>query len=192
MLSLATASLKRALAVLAEFEATGLPQVVTAADLISQALAKGGKLLIFGNGGSAADAQHLSGEMVNRFLMERPSLPAIALTTDTSVLTAIGNDYSFDEIFVKQIKGLGKEGDIALGISTSGRSPNVVKALAAARAKGLINIGLTGREGRDMEPLCDCLVCAPSEETPRIQEVHALAIHILCELVDVKLFGRAR
>jgi D-sedoheptulose 7-phosphate isomerase len=192
MLALATASLKRSLAVVQDFEGLGLPQVVHAAEAIAQSLAKGGKLLIFGNGGSAADAQHMAGEMVNRFLMERPSLPAIALTTDTSVLTAIGNDYHFDEIFVKQVKALGREGDVALGISTSGRSPNVVKALAAARGKGMTNLGLTGREGGDMGPLCDVLMCAPSEETPRIQEVHALVIHILCELVDIKLFGRAR
>jgi D-sedoheptulose 7-phosphate isomerase len=192
MLALATASLKRSLAVVQDFEGLGLPQVVHAAEAIAQSLAKGGKLLIFGTGGSAADAQHMAGEMVNRFLMERPSLPAIALTTDTSVLTAIGNDYHFDEIFVKQVKALGREGDVALGISTSGRSPNVVKALAAARGKGMTNLGLTGREGGDMGPLCDVLMCAPSEETPRIQEVHALVIHILCELVDIKLFGRAR
>lgn len=192
MLALATASLKRSLAVVQDFEGLGLPQVVHAAEAIAQSLAKGGKLLIFGNGGSAADAQHMAGEMVNRFLMERPALPAMALTTDTSVLTAIGNDYSFDEIFVKQVKALGREGDVALGISTSGRSPNVVKALAAARGKGMATLGLSGREGGDMGPLCDVLICAPSDETPRIQEVHALAIHILCELVDIKLFGRAR
>jgi D-sedoheptulose 7-phosphate isomerase len=192
MLDLATASLKRSLAIVQNFADLGLTQVVKAAETIAQSLAKGGKLLIFGNGGSAADAQHMAGEMVNRFLLERPGLPAIALTTDTSVLTAIGNDYSFYEIFVKQVKALGRKGDVALGISTSGRSPNVVKALAAARGKGITNLGLTGCEGGDMGPLCDVLICAPSDEIPRIQEVHALAVHILCELVEIQLFGRTR
>ena len=192
MLDLATASLKRSLAVVQDFADLGLLQVVQVAETIAKSLANGGNLLIFGNGGSAADAQHMAGEMVNRFIMERPGLPAIALTTDTSVLTAIANDYSFDEIFAKQVKALGRKGDVALGISTSGSSPNVVKALGVARGKGMTNLGLTGREGGDMGPLCDVLICAPSDEIPRIQEVHALAVHILCELVDIKLFGRTR
>jgi len=174
------------------FAREGLERVVQAAELIASALAAGGKLLAFGNGGSAADAQHLAGELVNRFLLERPPLPALALTTDTSVLTAIGNDYSFDEIFSKQIKGLGQKGDVALGISTSGRSPNVLIALAAARELGLTTVGLTGRDPGEMASLCDVIICAPSRHTPRIQEIHALVVHLLCELIDLKLFGRSQ
>jgi D-sedoheptulose 7-phosphate isomerase len=166
--------------------------VVQAGEAMAQSLAAGHKLLVFGNGGSAADAQHLAAELINRFLMERPSLPAVSLTTDSSVLTAIGNDYHFDEVFSKQIKGLGQAGDIALGISTSGRSPNVLKGLAAARTKEMLTIGLGGRQCDEMASLCDVMIRVPSDETPRIQEVHGLVIHILCELVDYKLFGRAR
>ncbi len=192
MFDLASASLRRSIAAKEEFASSGLPQVVEAAQAIAAALSAGKKLLVFGNGGSAADAQHLAGEFVNRFLLERPGLPALALSTDTSVITAIGNDYSFDEVFSKQVKALGQMGDVALGISTSGRSPNVIRALAVARSQGLVTIGLTGRQGGEMASLCDVLICAPSEETPRIQEVHGLAIHILCELVDLKLFGRSQ
>lgn len=192
MFDLAQASLRRSIAAKEEFSRQGLAQVVAVAEAVAACFSRGGKLLAFGNGGSAADAQHLSGELVNRFLLERPPLPGIALSTDTSVLTAIGNDYSFEEIFAKQIKALGREGDIAFGISTSGRSPNVLAGLAAARSRGMSTVGLTGREPGAMEPLCDYLICAPSPETPRIQEVHGLAIHILCELIDFKLFGRAQ
>ncbi|MBI4798351.1 MAG: D-sedoheptulose 7-phosphate isomerase [Desulfarculus sp.] len=192
MLEQATASLKGSIAALEAFEEQGLPLVVQAAQTLAQAFSAGKKLLVFGNGGSAADAQHLAAEMVNRFLMERPSLPALALTTDSSVLTSIGNDYHFDEIFAKQIKGLGLAGDVALGISTSGRSPNVLKGLAAAKAKGLLTMGLGGRECPDMAALCDIMIRVPSDLTPRIQEVHGLVIHILCELVDQILFGHPR
>jgi len=192
MLELASASLRGSVAALEAFETQGLVLVVQAAEALAQAFATGKKLLTFGNGGSAADAQHLAAELINRFLLERPSLPALALTTDSSVLTAIGNDYHFDEVFAKQIKGLGQPGDVALGISTSGRSPNVIKALGAARAKDLVTIGLGGRECPEMAGLCDIMIRVPSDETPRIQEVHGLVIHILCELVDYKLFGRTR
>lgn len=192
MMDIASASLRGSIAALEAFENQGLPVVVQAAEALAQALAAGHKLLVFGNGGSAADAQHLAAELINRFLLERPSLPALALTTDSSVLTAIGNDYHFDEVFSRQVKGLGQAGDVALGISTSGRSPNVLKALAVARAKGMLTIGLGGRECPEMAGLCDIMIRVPSDETPRIQEVHGLVIHILCELVDQKLFGRSR
>lgn len=192
MLALASASLKGSIAALEAFEAQGLPLVVQAAETMAQAFASGRKLLAFGNGGSAADAQHLTAELMVRFQMERPSLPAVALTTDSSVLTAAGNDYHFDEIFAKQVKGLGQTGDVAVAFSTSGRSPNIIKGLLAARTKGMLTIGLSGREGGDMPPLCDILINAPSDETPRIQEVHALVVHVLCQLVDAKLFGRAK
>ncbi|MBI5521226.1 MAG: D-sedoheptulose 7-phosphate isomerase [Desulfarculus sp.] len=192
MLEQAIASLKGSIAALEAFEEQGLPLVVQAAQTLAQAFSAGKKLLVFGNGGSAADAQHLAAEMVNRFLMERPSLPALALTTDSSVLTSIGNDYHFDETFAKQIKGLGLAGDVALGISTSGRSPNVLKGLAAAKVKGLLTMGLGGRECPEMAALCDIMIRVPSDLTPRIQEVHGLVIHILCELVDQKLFGHPR
>ncbi len=192
MLELARASLKASVAVLEAFEERGLPLVAQAAETLAQAFATGRKLLVFGNGGSAADAQHLAAEFINRFQLERPSLPALALTTDASVITSIANDYQYDEVFAKQVKGLGLAGDVALGISTSGRSANVNKALAAARAKGLITIGLGGGEGGELPGLCDILILAPSEDTPRIQEVHGLVVHLICQLVDAKLFGRAR
>ncbi|MFH1061183.1 MAG: D-sedoheptulose 7-phosphate isomerase [Pseudomonadota bacterium] len=192
MLALAAASLKNALAVIEAFGQSELPVVEQAASLIAKAFTQEKKLVVFGNGGSAADAQHLAAEMVNRFQLDRPPLPALALTTDTSLLTSIGNDFSFDEIFAKQVKGLCVKGDIALAISTSGRSANVIKGLVAARAKGLVTLGLTGRQDGDMASLCDLIIRVPSDETPRIQEVHALVIHLVCELVDYTLFGRTR
>ena len=155
---------------------------------LAEVFKKGGKLLIFGNGGSAADAQHLAGELINRFKKERKPLPAIALTTDTSVITAISNDYDFSLIFVKQIEALGKKGDVALGISTSGKSPNVLKALHVAKEKGLYTVGLSGGDGGKMKDVCDLLILVPSKETPRIQEGHLLFLHILCELIEDILF----
>ncbi len=192
MQEIAEAGLRRAIEVHQEFLRTGLDQVVAAAQLISQGLAAGGKLMAMGNGGSAADAQHLSAELVNRYLMERPGLPAIALTTDSSILTAVANDYEYSQIFSKQIKALSVEGDMVLGISTSGRSPNVLAGLTAARQRGLATIGLTGRHGESMGPLCDILIRVPSDDTPRIQEVHAFCIHAICEMVDLTLFGRSQ
>lgn len=155
---------------------------------LAEVFKKEGKLLIFGNGGSAADAQHLAGELINRFKKERKPLPAIALTTDTSVITAISNDYDFSLIFVKQIEALGKKGDVALGISTSGKSPNVLKALHVAKEKGLYTVGLSGGDGGKMKDVCDLLILVPSKETPRIQEGHLLFLHILCELIEDILF----
>ena len=167
-----------------------LEKIIRTVDVITEALKKGNKVLLFGNGGSAADAQHIAGEFVNRFLIERPPLPAIALTTDTSVLTSIGNDYDFSEIFSKQIRALGQEGDIAWGFSTSGGSVNVVKALEAAKKKGLVTIGFTGRDGGAVGMISDCHLNVPSNVTPRVQEVHIVVAHAICELVDWRLFQR--
>jgi len=161
--------------------------IAEAAEVIADAFKAGRKLLLFGNGGSAADAQHIAAEFMNRFLIERPPLPAIALTTDTSVLTSIANDYSFDEIFSKQVKALGKEGDVALGITTSGSSGNVLKALRAARKLGMTTIALTG-EGGKAASLADIALQIPSRSTPRIQEAHIAVGHILCEMTDTLLF----
>ena len=167
-----------------------LEKIIRAVDVITEALKKGNKILLFGNGGSAADCQHIAGEFVNRFLIERPPLPAIALTTDTSVLTSIGNDYDFSEIFSKQIRALGQEGDIAWGFSTSGGSVNVVKALETAKKMGLVTIGFTGRDGGAVGMVSDCHLHVPSNVTPRVQEVHIVVSHTICELVDWRLFQR--
>jgi D-sedoheptulose 7-phosphate isomerase len=162
-------------------------EIATAATAIAEAFKAGRKLLLFGNGGSAADAQHIAAEFMNRFLIERPPLPAIALTTDTSVLTSIANDYAFDEIFSKQLKALGKKGDVALGITTSGSSGNVLKALRAAKKLGMTTIALTG-EGGKAASLADIALQIPSRSTPRIQEAHIAVGHILCDLTDTILF----
>ena len=154
-----------------------------------ETIRKGNKVLLFGNGGSAADAQHLAAELNGRFLRERPSLSGWALTTNPSALTAIGNDYSFDEVFSRQLAGLGNDGDIAFAISTSGKSPNVLKALRLARDNSLVCIGLTGGSGGQLRELVDHCICIPSDQTPRIQEAHILTGHILCELIDEELFG---
>ena len=162
-------------------------EIAAAAEAIAEAFKAGRKLLLFGNGGSAADAQHIAAEFMNRFLIERPPLPAVALTTDTSVLTSIANDYSFDEIFSKQVKALGKKGDVALGITTSGSSPNVLKALRVAKRLGMTTIALTG-EGGKAASLADIPLQIPSRSTPRIQEAHIAVGHILCDLTDTYLF----
>ncbi len=156
---------------------------------LASAFQQEGKLLIFGNGGSAADAQHMAGEFVNRFLLDRPPLPAIALTTDSSILTSVANDYSFDDIFSKQIAALGKEGDVALGITTSGNSPNVVQGMQAAAERGLVTIALTGGDGGAVKECADFVLIAPTNHTPHIQEVHLWVEHLLCQLVDELLYG---
>jgi D-sedoheptulose 7-phosphate isomerase len=161
-----------------------LPPTVAAADAIRESLAKGGKLLVFGNGGSAADSQHMAAELVSRFQRERRALAAIALTTDTSIVTAIGNDYSFDRVFVRQIEALGRPGDVAFGITTSGGSPNVVKALEAARAQGLTTVALTGRDGGAAGQAAEIHINVPDPSTARAQEVHRTLIHAICELVE--------
>ncbi len=165
-----------------------LSSIVAIAVGIAQSLGSGGKILLAGNGGSAADAQHIAAEMLSRFKFDRNPLPAIALTTDTSVLTAIGNDYGFDHIFERQIRGLGRKGDVLVAISTSGRSPNVIAALKAAREIGLINVGFTGAGGAAMKPLCDVMLAVPAEETALVQQVHITAAHAICDLVERNLF----
>jgi D-sedoheptulose 7-phosphate isomerase len=162
--------------------------VVAAAQMLAQVLLSGGKVLIFGNGGSAADAQHLAAEFVNRFQVERPPLAALALTTDTSVLTSIGNDYGFLEVFAKQVRALGRPGDVAWGISTSGSSANVVEALKAARELGLKTLALSGGDGGPVAAQAEVALIVPSNSTPRIQEVHLTIGHVLCDLVDYLLF----
>lgn len=167
-----------------------MEKIIEVVLLAKKVISKNGKILIFGNGGSAADAQHLAAELVNRFKKERAPLPAIALTTDTSILTAIANDYNFSEIFSKQILALGKKGDIALGISTSGKSPNVIEALKVAKELGLYTVGLSGGDGGLMKDFCDYLILVPSFETPRIQEGHLLFLHIFSELLEEIIFTK--
>jgi len=167
-----------------------LVRIVAVVEAVTTALKAGNKILLFGNGGCAADAQHLAAEFVNRFIIERPPLPAIALTTDTSVITSIGNDYDFSEIFSKQIRAIGQKGDIAWGMSTSGTSVNVVKALETAKKIGMVTIALTGRDGGDIARIADHALIVSSTSTPRIQEAHITVGHAICEMVDFKLFQR--
>jgi len=167
--------------------------LIRAATLIVDAFNNESKLMIFGNGGSAADAQHIAAEFVNKFMIERPPLPAMALTTDTSILTSVGNDVStstFEEIFSKQIKALGMEGDVAWAISTSGQSANVLEALKVARDRGLRTIGMTGSSGGKMSEVVQVLLTVDADNTARIQECHITMAHIICELVDYQLFQR--
>jgi D-sedoheptulose 7-phosphate isomerase len=154
------------------------------------ALRRGNRILFAGNGGSAADAQHLAGELVSRFNYDRPGLAAFALTTDTSVLTAIGNDYGYERVFARQVEAVGSAGDVFFGISTSGRSPNILAALKAARAKGMVTVGLTGRAGGRMPEFCDHCLRTPSDSTPRIQEGHISIGHTVCMLIEQQLFPR--
>jgi D-sedoheptulose 7-phosphate isomerase len=155
------------------------------------ALRQGRKILFAGNGGSAADAQHLAGELISRFHYDRPGLPAFSLSTDTSVLTAIGNDYGYEHLFARQIEAVGNPGDVFIGISTSGRSPNILKAMQVARTKGLLTVGLTGRAGGQMPELCDHCLRVPSDSTPRIQEGHISIGHTICLLIEQQLFPRS-
>ena len=167
--------------------------LATAAQMITQCLLGGGKILSCGNGGSAGDAQHFSSEMLNRFEMERPGLPAVALTTDSSTLTSIANDNSYDQVFSKQVSALGQQGDILLAISTSGNSTNVNRAIEAAHEREMQVIALSGKQGGDMASLLtadDVEIRVPSDSTARIQEVHLLAIHCICDLVDHQLLGQ--
>jgi len=164
--------------------------LIRAATVIVEAFNHESKLMIFGNGGSAGDAQHIAAEFVNKFMIERPPLPAMALTTDTSILTSVGNDYNFDDIFSKQIKALGMEGDVAWGISTSGEAANVLAGLRVARNRGLRTIGMTGSGGGKMAEFSQVLLRVDAENTARIQECHITMAHIICELVDYQLFQR--
>ena len=163
-------------------------QVARAALEIVKSLRAGGKILFFGNGGSAADAQHLAAEFTGRYLKERRALPALALHGNSSAVTAIGNDYGFDLVFARQMEAFGREGDVAVGISTSGNSRNVLRALEVAKSKGIFTVALTGGSGGLMKKLADCTLCIPSEETPRIQECHILTGHIICEIAEEMLF----
>lgn len=167
-------------------------EVERAASMVASAFKGGGKLLIFGNGGSSCDAQHIAGEFINRFLHQnRPALPALALSTDGGVLTCIANDTGFDQVFARQVEAFGSRGDICLAITTSGNSTNVIAAIEQARVKEMKVIGLLGRDGGSVRSLCDLALVVPSDDTQRIQETHNLIGHILCELVELELFAAA-
>jgi len=181
-------ALRESIKVKEEFIKENGRNLILFAEKISQAFTADRKLMICGNGGSAADAQHIAAEFVNRFVLERPPLPAIALTTDSSVITSIGNDYSFEDIFSKQIKAIGLEGDVLLAITTSGNSGNVISAVKAARGLGIYTVTFTGGDGGRVRSLADMALVAKSNSTARIQEAHSLAGHIICQLVDYLLF----
>ena len=165
-------------------------QIQQAAERCVRSLRDGHKLLFAGNGGSAADAQHWAGELVSRFYYDRPGLPAIALTTDSSILTAVGNDYGYDYTFARQVEALGQAGDVLLVISTSGNSPNILRAAEAARARNMVVIGFTGEHGGKLAPACDLCFRIPSNETPRIQEGHEFIGHLLCALIEAEMYPR--
>ena len=177
------------LALCASIEQEMSPLIAETAALLLERFKNGSKLLVMGNGGSAADAQHFAAEIVGRFKLERAALPAIALSTDTSILTAIGNDYGFDAVFSRQVEALARAGDVVIGISTSGNSPNVRKALELAKLRGCCTIGLLGKDGGSIKAFCDLALIIPSSDTPRIQEGHITIIHIICDLVEKALFG---
>jgi D-sedoheptulose 7-phosphate isomerase len=166
-------------------------ELIDLARHISEIIPQGKKVMIMGNGGSAADAQHMAAEFVNRFRIERAPLPALSLCTDSSILTSIGNDYSFDQIFEKQVQALGLPGDLLIGISTSGKSPNIILGMKAAREKGMTTVALTGNQGGQMIEWADRAFIVPSSDTPNIQETHILAVHLICDLVDSFLFPGA-
>ncbi len=167
-----------------------LQKLLEAVQLIVHTFKSGNKLFFFGNGGSAADAQHLAAEFVNRYAMERPPLPAIALTTDTSILTSVSNDLSFDEVFSKQLRALGRKGDVAIGISTSGNSPNVIQAFKVAKGMEMKTVAITGNDGGELARIADLSLIVSSTSTPRIQETHILIGHLLCEMVEQILFSK--
>ena len=175
------------IAVKQRFFAERAERVLEVGRRMAACLKSGGKVLVFGNGGSAADAQHLAGELVGRYLVDRRALPAIALTTDPSILTAVANDLGYDAVFRRQVEAHGRPGDVAIGISTSGRSRNVLAALEWARANRLVTVGLTGAGGGPLAALADHLIDVPSTDTPRIQEVHGLVVHLLCQIVEEEL-----
>ncbi|HVH70725.1 MAG TPA: D-sedoheptulose 7-phosphate isomerase [Candidatus Dormibacteraeota bacterium] len=165
-----------------------LSTIAKVSELLVSTFRQGGKVLLFGNGGSAADAQHIAAELVGRFAFDRPALPALALSVNSSCVTAIGNDYGFDQVFMRQLEALARSGDVAIGISTSGNSANVTQALVAAKKMGLCTVALTGRTGGELLHNADHCICVPSNETPRIQECHILIGHIMSELVERELF----
>lgn len=165
-----------------------IARLEAAANACIQTIKSGGKVLLVGNGGSAADAQHIAGEFVSRFAFDRPGLPAIALTTDSSILTAIGNDYGYDNLFARQVQAHAQKGDVLIAYSTSGKSPNIISALQEAKSRGVVRIGMTGNRSGPMKELCDHYLDVPSADTPKIQEGHAVLGHILCGLVERALF----
>ncbi len=182
--------LATSLAATADFAADRRSQatLIDMAESTVATMRAGGKLLIAGNGGSAADAQHIAGEFISRLMFDHAPLPAIALTTDSSAITATANDYGYEQVFERQVQGLGRRGDVFLGISTSGNSPNVLRALAAARAMGIVTLGFAGEGGGKMAASCDLLLCAPSRWTPIIQQIHITAAHIYCALIERAMF----
>ncbi|MGC8875062.1 MAG: D-sedoheptulose-7-phosphate isomerase [Chloroflexia bacterium] len=189
MTSLVEASFRESMALKARVLEQQSETIAAMAHALLKGLKRGGKVLLCGNGGSAADAQHLAAELVNRFRRERPALPAVALTTDTSVLTATANDRAFEEVFARQVEALGRPGDLLLLLSTSGRSPNLHRAAQAARERGLTVLALLGGDGGGLPGRCDLALVVPSDNTPRVQEVHILVGHILCDVVETALFG---
>jgi D-sedoheptulose 7-phosphate isomerase len=192
MLSIVKAQVKSSLDVKAAVleSAELLEKITQVAAIVTAAYKNNKKTLLAGNGGSAADSQHIAGEFVSRFYFDRPGLPSIALTTDTSIMTAIGNDYGYEKLFARQVQAMGNEGDVFIAISTSGNSPNIIKALEVCKEKGITSIGLTGMSGGKMATLCDLCLNVPSNETPRIQEVHILIGHIICCIVEEELFSQ--
>ena len=191
---IAAAHLRRSLDVLARAAADAEfnSAVLAIAHAVEKSLRAGGKLMLAGNGGSAADAQHIAGEFLSRFRFDRHPLPAIALTTDSSVLTAVGNDYGYEQLFERQLRGLGRRGDVFIAISTSGKSPNVLAALRAAREIGVTTVGFTGTApgAAAMLPLCHHVLAAPSDDTPLIQQIHITAAHAICEIVEQNIFKK--
>jgi D-sedoheptulose 7-phosphate isomerase len=184
-----TSALNESIAVKQALVEREIPLIVHIAELMARTFESGHKVVLFGNGGSAADAQHVAAELVGRFMLQRTALPAIALTTDTSILTSIGNDFAFDQVFVRQIEALVQAGDLAVGISTSGDSPNILGGITAAKQKGATTLGFTGLNGGKLKELADICFCAPSERTARIQEAHITVWHAICEAVEARLFG---
>ncbi|HET7319392.1 MAG TPA: D-sedoheptulose 7-phosphate isomerase [Nitrospirota bacterium] len=173
-----------------QFARDNADKIVEVVQLIAQAFREGRKVILFGNGGSAMDASHIAAEFMNRFLIERPPLPAVSLNSDTALLTCISNDYDFSQVFSKQLAALGHEGDVVIGISTSGNSPNVIKALEVARKNGMKTVALTGGNGGRLAGLADYAFIVPTKATPRIQEAHITLGHTICQLVDEELFGK--
>ena len=166
--------------------------IANVASVVTDAYIAGNKTMLAGNGGSAADAQHIAGEFVSKFYFDRPAIPSIALSTDTSIITAIGNDYGYENLFSRQVQAFGLKGDVFIGISTSGNSPNILKAFLECKNKGITSVGLTGKSGGKMTDICDYCINVPSEETPRIQESHILIGHIICGIVEDALFSHLK
>jgi len=183
-------AIRKSIDVKAEILEKQLVIIVQLSDLLVNTFQSGGKVVLFGNGGSAADAQHVAAELINRFLLDREALPAIALSTDSSVLTSIGNDSAFDRVFSRQVRALVQKGDVVVGISTSGNSPNVLNGIIAAREIGATIVGFAGCDGGKLKDLVDICVCVPSVSTPRIQEAHITVWHAICEVVEQELFGQ--